>query len=650
MAAWLLLALAIAAGLWMLGRAAPDLSRVRVSGGPRPGAAILGFLALALGMTSPLALHPTRLMLAADAGADAYISLWNFWWLRSALARGFDPLCTRWLFYPNGTGLALHTLNFAQALAAAPAALLLNAVVPATRNDPRISVSLLAALYNLAILGSFTLTGYIGFRLALSETGHRGASLIAGVLLAFTSFRFANLVRLHVLAGEFVVLLTWAWVRWLRRPSVANAALWAGSLVLVGLSSLEYALYAALLLAWLAVPELPRLRRLRSPGVSQLPTGDERRRAAVGGAVLFVLVLLALPFASELRRDLRSAGGFPAGRAEVYSADLADAVVPNPRHPLWYRSASAMTGRFHHGDGGLGASLGWISLALLIPAAVSAMRERRGRRWLFGFFLFYTLSLGPVLHVAGRAFPGLPMPEAILARLLPILGRSRTPIRFLMPAQLCLAVAVAGGWADIRRRLPGASGGPGPEIIACGLILFESLAAPLPLAEATVPAIYQGIRAEPGAFALIHLPALPDRENLLYQTAHRQRLIESVGDAIPFRTRTGPDPFAEPVWNTLARDFGRPGWMASLPADERTRVLDSVGGFLGRYHVRWVVIVGSAELLGRDGRTMVPMPVLAPRTYEAFLDNLQWLRPVSRTESGGNALLEFPAEPIPPGP
>ena len=63
---------------------------------------------------------------------------------------------------------------------------------------------LLALLvYNLILLCSFTFTGYFTYRLALSQTQHRGGALLAGVIFAFINFRIANTVRLNVLATEW---------------------------------------------------------------------------------------------------------------------------------------------------------------------------------------------------------------------------------------------------------------------------------------------------------------------------------------------------------------------------------------------------------------------------------------------------------------
>jgi hypothetical protein len=231
------------------------------------------------------------------------------------------------------------------------------------------------------------------------------------------------------------------------------------------------------------------------------------------------------------------------------------------------------------------------------------------------------------------------MPQAILAKIAPWLAASRTPIRYAAPAELCLALAIAAGWA---RRWTAAP----PRVRALpamllGLVLFESLAAPLPLIEVPVPAIYREIDSAPGSSVLAQAPPVAAREALLYQTVHRQRLAENLDNAIPLRSRRGTDLFASPGWTLLTQKLGEPGWVASLAEADRARLFGELRGFLRDESIRWVVVLRTRPELLPDGRLFRDKVLLDDASYDAFLDNLKQLDPLRSEDNGDNALFEF---------
>jgi hypothetical protein len=651
MLAWSFLLACVIAGAFVLLR--PERFAFR-------GATLLGFLLLTLGMTSPLALYPHRMMLASGMGTDAFIGVWDLWWARCASAMGLNVLHTNWLFWPNGTSLALHTNALTYSAASLPLQVML---APGDFASPGVAArypDVLFLVYNLILIVSFTLTGYFTYRLALSETGHRTGALIAGVIFAFAHFRFANTVRLHVIATELLVLATWAWVVLLHRPSPKALALWLGAMVLLVYGSLEYTAYAVPLFVLLAVPPVVRLLR-GDPSRERGALGREvrarflARRVDLGwliGGVVGTCVLL-FPLLRELVLHAReSPMQFDPRLVQFFSADLFDLFLPNPRHPLWGAVSAPITAGFHRGDGGFGLSLGWIAMALLVAAAFAIFRAREGRRWFWGFVAFGILMLGPALHVGGGILSGFPMPQAILAKIAPFLAASRTPIRYAAPAELCLALAIAAGWA-IRERGSGRDARPLARtlpVLVLGLLLFESLAAPMPLVDVPVPEVYRGIDSTPGSSVLVHVPGIAAREDLLYQTVHRQRLAEDLENALPLRsrrsTRHSPDLFTQPEWSVLSRNLGTPGWVASLSTSERETLVPGLEGFLRVHGIRWIAVMRSRPALADDGRGFVEKPLMADAAYEAFLENLILLQPLRHEDGGDQALFEFEAEDL----
>jgi hypothetical protein len=647
-----------------------------------PGSTLLGFLLLTFGMTSPLPLYLTRMMLGSGAGEDAFIGIWNLWWTRTAAAAHLNPLTCNWVFYPNGTSLVLHTFAFTYGAASLPlqwlASLLVTGSGPAGPGASVPEVDALCLVYNTILIASFTLSGYFTYRLAFLESGHRTASLLAGIFFAFTNYRFANTVRLHVVATELLVLSAWAWSAWLRKPSLARLFGWAGASVLLVYASLEYAAFSLLLFAILGLPYLnawrhrhpqepehrpegsrtawpraggiaPRTRDRMSTG-PRAPGGVRKDMGTVVRPLLGTVVaaglagILLYPLLAQLvQRTVEGGYGFDPRLTQFFSADLLDFFLPNPRHPIWGSWPAAITAGFHRGDGGFGLSLGWFGIVLAVIGAVGVHRSHKGRVWFWGWIVFLILALGPRLHIGGHVLDGIPLPQAILSRLLPFLAGSRAPIRYAAPAELCMAVTIACGWAALRRRR-GFMDHNRPariEIAAGGLLLFGALAAPLPMVEVPVPNVYESVTGAPGSSALIHIPGIPAREDLLYQTVHRQRLVENLETAIPLRSRRGPDPFRDPRWTALTRSLGTPGWVASMSEGQRGTLVADLRSFLRQLRIRWIVLLRSRERLAPDARSFDSELVLDRATYEAFLANLRLLGPVREEDFNTSTLFEF---------
>jgi hypothetical protein len=132
--------------------------------------------ALSLAWSFPLAAGVAK-HLAGGGFSDNANFLWNFWWMREALASGERFFSTPYLFAPYGTDLTLHTHTA------------LNAFAGATLFG---GVSPLAAL-NITILLSLFLNGFCAYLLAWRITKDTGAALIAGLVFGGSPYLAAHL-------------------------------------------------------------------------------------------------------------------------------------------------------------------------------------------------------------------------------------------------------------------------------------------------------------------------------------------------------------------------------------------------------------------------------------------------------------------------
>lgn len=653
---WVLLVLCVGIGLVVL--MPPVGVRRRLAGVlSRSGVVPLGFVLLALGMTSPLLIQPSGVVLEVSVWKDAYIGVWNLWWIGTALLEGTNPYFTDYLCAPSGTDLALHSHSVTYGLLTLPVQWVL-----ASAGGEGLFV-----VYNLVLVLSFALTGYFTYRLAWRVSGHRGAALLAGMVFAFSTYRFANLSRLHVMATEWLVLVVWAAVVFLSGPSPKRLVALVGAFVLLLNASLEYTAYAATIVLALGAAELLRrfiLDRERAVTGEQAETpagaaASSSQHWIVAGLVsLGILALGAGPFLVQFATRLGNRPESTAEVASIFSADLVDLFLGNPRHPLWGQAFADITEPLHLDGEGLGQQPGYLTWILFGYALVLIVRARRGLRWVVGAIVCLCLVLGPQLKIAGEAYDSLLMPHQLLSQLVPILSQSRTPFRWMGPAVLFLAVVIAIGWAQWRKRSRTGTGSatgslatdvdvPGPaELLAAIGVLFFALPTPLKMTTVKVPEVYRmvataGETSTTGQpTALLQLPGIRSRDSLVYQCVHRQPLIEDIRTSVPFnngsRAAMGED------WEALVIQFGRPGAVAGLDEAARGALLARVKNYLRTHRIRWVVVAAARSIhaLGLLNRH-VSYESLGPDVYKSYRENLRLLNPKSEREAGAFTLFEF---------
>ena len=194
----------------------------------REAAVFAFYLALAIAMTWPLArLLPVGL---ADLG-DPILNTWILDWVCHALTHAPLDLYNAPIYYPGHYALA-HSENMVGV------ALL---VLPfhAAGVSP-------IAVYNIAMLIGFALSGYGAFVLARLITRSTTAALVAGVIYAFVPFKIDHLSHVQIITSGWIPLLLAAVIAYWRTPST-KAAIWiTGAFVMNGLTNVHYFLFGSL--------------------------------------------------------------------------------------------------------------------------------------------------------------------------------------------------------------------------------------------------------------------------------------------------------------------------------------------------------------------------------------------------------------------
>ena len=543
--------------------------------GARHATALLLFAALAVLLTWPLAAR-LRTHVPGTALDDNAMFLWNFWWLRHALA---DPAAafftTSFVFYPNSVDLVLHSHS------------LLNAFAGATLFG---QVPLQVAL-NLTLLAGCALNGSVTYMLALRVTRHWRASVVAGAFFAacpiFTVHLFGhfNYYTAWPLVG-FVV----AWLHAMERPSWWSAAVAGTVLAAVAYADYYYFVYA-LVFALLVVvsriveldlgPRRSRVTRLDSillalaaiaialtvlvwwsgggvwrigPLRVSLTTGTNVRAVATAlflwwawrrrtwtinaarrqpsarpsaqllGLTAAACALLMAPIlvhAVALWRAGQYVTQAYLWRSAPGGIDVAGVVAGNPFNPIWGVWVRRVYDALRMDTFNDPLWLGIVPLVLLLTRR-DWMVVATARRWLLLTLAFLIWALGPFLTVFG-VNTGLPLPQ-ILLRFVPVVSNARIPAHAAVMVCLGTAVLLAFAMATSRRLRP-----PAASACVLAVVLIDLLSAPFPLTPLEHPAFYDRLAARP-AGAVLDVPTgirdgfgpegVFDASVLYFQTIH----------------------------------------------------------------------------------------------------------------------------------
>jgi hypothetical protein len=425
-----------------------------VSGGRH--ALVFGiFLALAFVWLLPGSLQPGAALLGYPG--DTFQHAWFMWHFARAVSHVQNPFYTNLIFYPNRVNLAWSTTDPIASVLALPLSLTAGPI----------------AAYNLCLLLQLALGGFFAYLLCLRICGSFTAALIGGVCFGLSPFLMGEALGHLSLATAFPIPLYFlALDTLLRRTSgVWKYGIWCGlALFLTAMAHYNYTVFCVLLTIVivavdLAVEGIALARRIWKP-------------LAIAGATFAALFL---PFFLMM---WRSAASRPRSRAfdliEGHSADALGWFVPSWNHLLF----GAFARRWNLGLFGAGyEGITYLGPVILILAAIGIWRGwRANRRWtirlLSGALIFWALSLGPRVHVWGRAtrVPG----PGFLFYLSPFARFISAPARFHVVAMLCFAALAAMGAAFLLEKF--AARRIAITAVIFGALALDLLTVPFPVA------------------------------------------------------------------------------------------------------------------------------------------------------------------------
>jgi hypothetical protein len=288
--------------------------------------------------------------------------------LKTAVSDLGDPLLNTWILDWDLYAFTHEPLHLFDAPIFAPAK------YPLAYSENLIGIALLIAplhalgaspitLYNLAMLLGFAMSGY-GMCVLVRTVGKSPfASIVAGILFGFCTFKFDHLAHVQIIWSGWLPLLFAALFAFWRLPSIGRAGMLAAAFVMNGLTNIHWLLFGSLTLC-VTIAFLAAIH----------PRRDRRFWFRLAGAlVLGGLVLL--PFLIPYR-TVAHLYGMRRHRTEVaeYSAVWTDWFVANTRSLVYGRLRSIN----EHGERRLFP--GGVAIALAVAAFFLVKRRAAGER------------------------------------------------------------------------------------------------------------------------------------------------------------------------------------------------------------------------------------------------------------------------------
>jgi hypothetical protein len=341
---------------------------------------------------------------------------------------------------------------------------------------------------------TYVLSAFGVYLLARELGAAEGPALIGGAFFAFSPMRADQVAHLSTLGTQWLPLVPLFMLRFARTQRVREGLLAALFFVLAGWACGYHGMLGLLLLP---------------PAALVLLWGHWR--ALPKGIPAVVLAGLGLYPLYVLHREAFAAHGFVRSRAETvfYSASLESFLATSP----WNRLYGELTTPFRS------EGSGFLFPGLVVPALVGlgayglVKQRRRPTRGALALALVAVgallIAVGPEVRLMGKTlFPG---PYGMLREVVPVFQNMRVTSRagiFIALVLCALAAKALNRWQGSAPRL----------LLVFVLGMAETIIAPIPLASwAQVvdtrqppPAVYEWLRAQPGTFAIVELPIVPN--------------------------------------------------------------------------------------------------------------------------------------------
>jgi len=442
---------------------------------------LAGYIILTIIMTYPLITDISGSVIEKPT-SDAFMFIWNMWWIKKSILLKTNPYYTYYIFYPTGGSLVFASLSFFNSLLGIFFQLFVNSV----------------AAYNLLTLFAFVMSAFGMYLLTKYLTHNNAISFISGFVFAFYSQNMSQFSAGHLsaLTVEWIPFYILFLIKTFRESSKKNAIL-AG--VFLFLASITYEEHMMFLFIFTGLFLLYNFRSLNK---------DFLKRFSI---LVMVFTLSILPFIIPKIQKYFSASFNPRliEHSIIHSLNIYSIFIP---YDNFY--------------------IGYTILFLAFLAVL--FRKKEIRFWVFSSIIFFILALGPYLHIDGVTSIKLPY---LLLYYVPFFKMLSVPWRIEVMLMLSLTVLSAFTLKVIFEKFRLKKSSYHLLILIFFLIFFEYIFFGKysflnnNLMSMNVPKIYYELAKDKDNYVIIELPNFLDIFALRYayhQTIHEKRITNAI--------------------------------------------------------------------------------------------------------------------------
>jgi hypothetical protein len=307
--------------------------------------------------------------------------------------------------------------------------------------------------YNLLFFASFVLSGLGVYLLALYFTKSKPASLIAGIIFAFSPFHIHNALGTNVgtMHQEWLPFFALYLFKYFDDFSLKNFSIAGFFLFLIAFTEHQLLAFTAIFIIFFLVYKI-----IVQPKVFLRP----KLWIYIGASAVVLSILFFFMFRSLFTIAGSGDNYLDAGlkSAVKYSNDSLAILIPPNFHSLWPESFPKTRDEFErNSDSDFSAYAGYAVLLLSLLGIFGARYLKKRNVSTKGIFFwlavavgFYVLSLGPYLHYKGVLSPPVKMPYWLVYQYLPFYKNIRTVGRLFVWSILGFSVLAAWGTAFLK--------------------------------------------------------------------------------------------------------------------------------------------------------------------------------------------------------
>ncbi|MDD5489517.1 MAG: hypothetical protein PHP25_02465 [Candidatus Moranbacteria bacterium] len=475
--------------------------------------------------------------------------------------------------------------------------------------------------YNLLFFASFVLSGFGAYLLAFFFTKSKPASLIAGIIFAFSPFHFHNALSTNVgtMHQEWLPFFALYLFRFFENLSLKNFSIAGLFLLLIGFTEHQLLAFTVIFILFFLVYKL-----FVQPKAYLRP-----KFWIYAGVSLFVLSVLFFFMFRSLFAIAGSKNNFldPGFKAAVkYSNDSLSILIPPNSHSLWPGAFLKIRNQFERqSDSNFSVYAGYLVLFLSLLAVLGIRWLKRAHISTKGVFFwlvvavgFYALSLGPYLHYKGILNPPVKMPYFLVYQYLPFYKNIRTVGRLFVWSMLGFSVLAAWGSIFLQNILqkkvqslklspeadqPLADKNKNTDwrkyakanilYLFIGLVvILEFLAIPLKTDSLLHSSFYEKLGQDKEKYSVLEVPGSTSYDfasrDLVWKSIHRKNTINSYDFA---RVNKESNQFQRgtPIIRTLLYDI--PEGTSGNDSDiAKSSYYDISNEILNYYNIRWIIL------------------------------------------------------------